>query len=275
MLKQALSNLLSESELSELYSGFDIVGDIAIIKIPDSLRVKKKLIGPIILQKLKPVKVVLMQSGPVSGEYRIRKLEHLAGEERTSTIYKEHSCTFLVDVTKAYFSPRLSTERLRIAKLVKEGERVLNMFAGIGIYSIIIAKVQLECEVISVEINPDAHRSAVENTRLNKVSQKVKPIAGDAREIIKSDNIGKFDRVLMPLPENASEFIGDAISALKPAGGWIHYYCHTQAKDKEDAISNSERELLERLQGRGKINYMKVVREVGPRWFQVVVDIKF
>ena len=273
MLKQTLSSLLSKNELSELYSGFDIVGDIAIIKIPDSLQAKKKLIGQAILQKLKPVKVVLM-GGPVSGEYRIRELEHIAGEERTSTIYKEHNCTFLVDVAKAYFSPRLSTERLRIAKLVKEGERVLNMFAGVGIYSIIIAKVQPKCEVISIEINPDAREGGIENIRVNKVGQKVKSMLGDAREVIKSGNIGKVDRVLMPLPERASEFLEDAISSLKPAGGWIHYYCHTYAENKEGAISNSEKDVLGRLQGRGKINDIKVVREVGPRWFQVVADIK-
>jgi len=275
MLKQALAGLLSQGELNELYSGFDIVGDIALIKIPDSLQAKRKLIGQTILQKIKPVKVVLMQSGPVSGEYRIRELEHIAGEDRTSTIYKEHSCTFLVDVAKAYFSPRLSTERLRISKLVKEGERVLNMFAGVGIYSIIIAKVQPKCGTVSIEINPDAHKSAIENAMINKVSQRVTAILGDAKEVIKNGGIGKFDRVLMPLPESAFEYLEDAVSALKASGGWIHYYSHTHALNKEGAIINSEKDLLERLQGRGKIKFTKVVREVGPKWFQVVTDIQF
>ena len=275
MLKQALAGLLSQGELNELYSGFDIVGDIALIKIPDSLQAKRKLIGQTILQKIKPVKVVLMQSGPVSGEYRIRELEHIAGEDRTSTIYKEHSCTFLVDVAKAYFSPRLSTERLRISKLVKEGERVLNMFAGVGIYSIIIAKVQPKCGTVSIEINPDAHKSAIENAIINKVSQRVTAILGDAKEVIKNGGIGKFDRVLMPLPESAFEYLEDAVSALKASGGWIHYYSHTHALNKEGATSNSEKDLLERLQGRGKIKFTKVVREVGPKWFQVVTDIQF
>ncbi|MCS4537308.1 MAG: class I SAM-dependent methyltransferase family protein [Thaumarchaeota archaeon] len=275
MLKQALAGLLSQGELNELYSGFDIVGDIALIKIPDSLQAKRKLIGQTILQKIKPVKVVLMQSGPVSGEYRIRELEHIAGEDRTSTIYKEHSCTFLVDVAKAYFSPRLSTERLRISKLVKEGERVLNMFAGVGIYSIIIAKVQPKCGTVSIEINPDAHKSAIENAMINKVSQRVTAILGDAKEVIKNGGIGKFDRVLMPLPESAFEYLENAISALKASGGWIHYYSHTHALNNEGAIINSEKDLLERLQGRGKIKFTKVVREVGPKWFQVVTDIQF
>ena len=275
MLKQALASLLSENEQNELYSGFDVVGDIAIIKIPNSLQGKKKLIGRTILQKMKPIKVVLMQRGPVTGEYRIRKLERIAGEDRTSTIYKEYSCIFLVDVAKAYFSPRLSTERLRIAKQVKEEERVLNMFAGVGIYSIIIAKMQPKCEVASIEINPDAHKSALENAIINKVSQRVKAVLGDAKEVIKNGSIGKFDRVLMPLPETASEYLRDAIFALKTSGGWIHYYCHMRAEDKESAINNSEKDLMKKLNGEGEIKFMKAVREVGPKWFQVVADIKF
>ena len=275
MLKQTLAGLLSENELSELHSGFDTVGDIAIIKVPDSLQVKKQLIGQTIIQKVKPVKVVLMQSGPIFGEYRIRPLEHIAGEERTSTIYKEHNCAFLIDVAKAYFSPRLSTERLRIAKLVKGDERVLNMFAGVGIYSIIIAKMQTKCEVVNIEINQDAYESTIENGKINKVGQRVKAVLGDAKEVIKNVSLGKFDRVLMPLPESASEYLDDAIFALKPSGGWIHYYCHTHAESKESALNNSEKDLLERLDGRGKISSTKVVREVGPKWFQVVADLQF
>jgi tRNA (guanine37-N1)-methyltransferase len=98
---------------------------------------------------------------------------------------------------------------------------------------------------------------------------------GDAKEVIKNGGIGKFDRVLMVLPESAFEYLEDAVSALKASGGWIHYYSHTHALNKEGAIINSEKDLLERLQGRGKIKFTKVVREVGPKWFQVVTDIQF
>ena len=141
-LKEVLTTVLSADELESLYSSFDTIGDIIIIKISDALRQKKRLIGQTILEYLKPVKVVLMQKGPVDGEFRTRDLEHLAGENRTTTIYKEQGCSFLVDVTKAYFSPRLSTERLRIANLVKPNERVLNMFAGVGAFSMVLAKAQ-------------------------------------------------------------------------------------------------------------------------------------
>ncbi len=272
-LKEALSNVLSAKELSNLYSSFDTIGDVIIIKIPDALQQKKRLIGQAILENLKPVKVVLMQKGPVSGEFRIRELEHLAGENRTTTIYKEHGCSFLVDVAKAYFSPRLSTERLRIANLVKPNERVLNMFAGVGAFSIVIAKAQPECKVVSIDVNPEAFRFAVENARINKVAGRVNTILGDAREIIKSSDLGKFTRVLMPLPESASEYLDKAIFAVEPSGGWIHYYTHMHSENEDKATEQVESDLRARLNTNHKINLVKIVREVGPRWFQVVADI--
>lgn len=274
-LKQHLSASLSVSELSRLYSGFDTIGDIAIIKIPDPLYPRKKLIGQAVLEKTNQIKVVLMQRGPVRGEFRTRELEHIAGEDRTSTVYKEHGCTFLVDVAKSYFSPRLSTERLRIAKLVQKGDRVLNMFAGVGAFSIVIAKAQPYCRVVNIEINQEAHRFAIENSRINKVGDRVKCVLGDARKIIKHGEIGKFSRVLMPLPERSSEFLEDAISSLDHTGGWIHFYTHVHASDQREALTEASGNLHAKLEDRGKVEWAKVVREVGPRFYQVVVDIIF
>ena len=179
----------------------------------------------------------------------------------------------MVDVTKAYFSPRLSTERLRIANLVKPNERVLNMFAGVGAFSIVLAKAQSECKVVSIDVNPEAHRFAVENARINKVAGRVNTILGDVREIIKSDDLGKFTRVLMPLPESASDYLDDAISVTEPPGGWIHYYTHVHSENKNKAAERVKSDLYARLDANCEINLVKVVREVGPRWFQVVADI--
>ena len=104
MLKNMLSNILSPSEVSHVYSAFDQIGDIVIIKIPDSLLSKKKLIADMILAHVKTAKVVFAQVSPVKGDYRVRNLEFVAGENRTTTEYKEHGCRFRVDVAKTYFS---------------------------------------------------------------------------------------------------------------------------------------------------------------------------
>src|SRR5207245_7358775 len=147
--------ILSEKEIEDLFGAFDQVGHIIILKIQDSLVPKKKTIGKVLLEKVKTAKSVFYQSSPVSGDFRTRKLELLAGEDNTQTEYKEHGCRFKVDVEKTFFSPRLSTERQRIADLISDGETVINMFGGIGMFSIVAAR-RKKCHVYNIDINPFA-----------------------------------------------------------------------------------------------------------------------
>jgi tRNA (guanine37-N1)-methyltransferase len=150
-------------------------------------------------------------------------VEVLAGEKRTDTVHKEADRAYKVDVTKAYFSPRLGTERMRVAKQVKEGERVLVMFAGIGPYPILISKKAKPKEVYAIELNPAAVGYMKENIKLNKVD--VKAILGDVKA--ETPKLGKFDRIVMPLPKDAGNFLDVALPALKK-GGTIHYYTFTR-----------------------------------------------
>ena len=212
MLKEAVSGILSEKEVSELYGAFDQIGDIIIIRIPDSLILKKRTIGEILLQKVKTAKSVFYQSSPVEGDFRIRSLELLAGEDKTETEYKEHGCRFRVDVKKAFFSPRLSTERERIANLINDGETVINMFGGVGMFSIIAAK-KKKCNIYNIDINPDAIELCKKSIRLNKLKGQVETIVGDASKIIEEGLADKGDRILMLLPERSDEFLDSAIKA--------------------------------------------------------------
>ena len=120
MLKRVLQDVLSEEENEQLISAFDQIGDIIIVRIPDSLVSKKQIIGKTLLEQVSTANSIFYQSSPVEGDYRTRKLEVIAGEDKTQTEYKENGCRFIVDVEKAFFSPRLSTERERIAGLVKD-----------------------------------------------------------------------------------------------------------------------------------------------------------
>jgi tRNA (guanine37-N1)-methyltransferase len=271
MLKQALKGVLSESEINDVFSSFDIIGDIVIIKIPDSMYKRKQVIADAILSKVKPVKSVFMQSSPVQGDFRVRDVEHIAGENRTLTIYKEHNCRFKVDVSKVYFSPRLSTERERIAALVKDGEVIVNMFAGICTFSIIIAK-KHKCKIYSIDVNPDAYSLCVENVKLNKVTESVIPMLGDAKEIIMKELKGKADRVLMPLPERAKEYLEYAVMALKEKGV-IHYFTHVHSDSRKLALDVCKEELANVMKAKYEINGTRIVREVGPRFYQVVADV--
>jgi tRNA (guanine37-N1)-methyltransferase len=203
-------------------------------------------------------------------------LTHIAGKKGRRTTHRESGCFFSVDVERCYFSPRLSHERSRIASLVKPGETIVNMFAGVGCFSIIIAKHVDAVRVFSVDVNPTAIRFLTDNVRLNRVYDKVIPIFGDSREVVESRLRHEADRVLMPLPEKALKYLPTALLALKPSGGWVHYYDFEHARKSEDPIEKTKSKVAEKL-ARLRVPYefpfSRVVRTVGPNWYQVVLDI--
>jgi len=272
MLKRALESVLSEKESAEIFSAFDQIGDIIIVRIPDLLLGKKEIIGKTLLEQIKNANTVFYQSSPVEGDFRIRDLEILAGENKTQTEYKEFGCRFIVDVEKVFFSPRLSTERNRIADLVEDGETVINMFGGIGMFSIMAAK-KKKCTVYNIDINPDAAKLCEKNISLNKLAGNVISLHGDATQIINEELKGKGDRVLMLLPERSDEFLDSAISAAKK-NGIIHYYSHIHADKKTLAPKLSEKHFLEITPVKSEILYSRMVRAVGPRYYQTVVDAR-
>ena len=272
MLKKALQGVLTEKEGNELISSFDQVGEIIIVRIPDSLLSKKGIIGEALLKEVKVARSVFYQSSDVEGDYRTRNLEILAGTDNTETEYKEFGCRFRVDVKNAFFSPRLSTERERIAGLVQEGETVTNMFAGVGMFSVMAAKKKV-CTVYSLDINPVASRLCEVNIGLNKMAGEVISINGDASEIIRERLVDKTDRTLMLLPERSDEFLESATSTTRD-GGTIHYYSHIHADKKGDAGRLSEEHYLKVAQVKSEILGSKIVRPVGPRYYQTVVDVK-
>ncbi len=272
MLKKTLEDVLSEKESEELFSAFDQVGDIIIIRIPDSLLSKKEIIGKTLLEQVKTAKSVFYQSSSVEGDFRTRDLEILAGENKTETEYKELGCRFIVDVKKAFFSPRLSTERDRISDLVQEGETVINMFGGIGMFSIIVAK-RKKCTVYNIDINPIAAKLCEKNIELNRLAGKVISIHGDAAKIVEEELKDKGDRVLMLLPERSDEFLDSAILTAKN-NGIIHYYSHIHADEKSKAAKLSEKHYSEITPVKSNILDSKIVRAVGPRYYQTVVDVR-
>ena len=226
---------------------------------------------------MKNVKTVFSQTSPVKGEHRTRTLTLLAGENKTVTKYKEAGCIFSVDLEKCYFSPRLKHERLRIASQVSPGETVINMFSGVGCFSILIAKTIAASKVYSIDVNPIAFQFMQENVRINRVFGRVQPMLGDAKEIVQTRLQGVADRVLMPLPEKALEYLPTAISALKKSGGWIHYYDFEHAPGKEDPREKTEQKVAGKLDSLG-VKYMfacsRIIRPTGPNWYQTVLDIQ-
>lgn len=229
-----------------------------------------------IMETNRHLKTVLVQLGPVVGDFRLRQLMHAAGEKKTVTLHKESGCSFAVDVCKCYFSPRLSYERSRIARLVKPCETIINMFAGVGCFSIVIAKRERAVKVFSIDINPEAIYFMKKNVCLNRVYPQVIPIVGESKEIVDVQFQGSADRVLMPLPEKAFEYLASAVSSLKSSGGWIHYYDFVHACKHEDPAGKAKAKVIKKLSKLNvpfEIPFSRVVRPTGPNWYQVVLDI--
>jgi len=276
-LKTLLLEVIPPEEASNIYNSYDIVGDIAIIRLTEKSKKYSQIIAETIMKVHKNVKTVLAQTSPIHGDYRLRKLKHIAGEKRTTTVHKESGCLFSVDVEKCYFSPRLFYERMRIAKLVKNGETIVNMFAGVGCFSLVIAKHSNASKIYSIDINPTAVQYMKENVRLNRAFGKVITIEGDSKEIIKKMLHNIANRVLMPLPEKAFEYLPYAILALQNGEGWIHYYDFEHADGREGAVEKAKVKVSKRLEELGvqfEIPFGRIVRTTGPNWYQIVLDIK-
>jgi len=276
-LKSILKGKLRSHELDDVIKSYDVIGDTAIIRVPENLKPQNAIIGEAILQTHKHVKTVLRQASAVSGDFRLRQLEWIAGEKKTETLYKEFGCVFRVDLDECYFSPRLSFERMRITRLVQPRETVLNMFAGVGSFSILMAKYGGAETVYSIDVNPSAVKFMQENIRLNRVQGRVVPILGDSKQVIIEHLKSRVDRVVMPLPEKAYEYLDYAIMALKPNGGWIHYYDLEHASKGENPMEKVRVKISKKLQKLGVdfiVSFGRVVRPTGPNWHQVVLDVR-
>ncbi len=277
LLRRIAARVLGPEKAGRVWSRLDIVGDIAVVKAaPGSLSVEElRMIAEELLRELPYVRSVWLAASPVRGSHKVRRLVHLAGEERTETVYVEHGCRFKVDIARVFVTPRLNYEHARVAGLVRPGEVVVNMFAGAGLFSVIIACKARPRRVYSIDINPAAYEYMKVNARLNRVEDVVVPILGDAAEVVSSRLRGVADRVLMPLPDLALEYLPHAVGALR-GRGVIHVYLHVRAPKGSDPLALSTGMVSSRLDHLGvlyRIAGVRRVRPVGPRTLQTVVDV--
>ena len=273
-LEEALAGLMPSDLLSKLPRSFDVVGDIAILELDSELAGFERKISEAIMEVHPNVRAVFAKSGEVSGPERVRPLRYVAGENRTRTIHREQGCVFNVDLSKVFFSPRLSTEHQRVALLVEKCERVIDMFAGVGPFSILIARRVGDVRVEAIDANPQAIELVRENVRANKVGSKVYTHLGDARNIVRDELARTASRVIMNHPSASKDFISDACTALQPSGGIIHYYTFAGENWEKD----SRLEIESGVEASGyvpeRVLGVHRVREVSPMKWQVSVDLR-
>lgn len=247
----------------KLPHSYDIIGDILIFEIKEKLSPKEeKDIANELLKLNKNIKVVAKRASIHEGKYRTRKIKILAGENRKETIHKENGIRIKLDVEKCYFSPRSSQERLRIAKLVKKNEDVLVLFSGVCPYNLVISKHSKARLIYGVEINPIAHKYALENVRINKCTN-IHLIKGDVTKEVPKLN-KKFDRIIMPLPKESKSYLNLTLKYLKNKGT-IHLYLFSEEKDFNKLKKEYSKKFKVKLTKCGTY---------GPRIWRVCLDLK-
>jgi len=275
-LKEILDKLgLKRNQINAITS-YDTVGTIAILKITKDLEPYEKKIANAMLETNPQLETIVKKVKEHHGVYRVQSVKFIAGKRKLTTLVKEAGAIFKVKVGDMFFSPRLSFERLRISDMIRPKTNVCVFFAGVAPFSILVAKRQpLVNKVLSVELNPKAHKAALENIKLNKVETKVEAVCADVNKY--ADKITDWaDYCVMPLPKTSDNFLEAAFTVVKKGKetGLISLYKFVPSDKPYD-------DLLKELQGFAKSKGYKLkvvskrqVRDYSAKVIQVVVDFK-
>jgi tRNA (guanine37-N1)-methyltransferase len=271
-LREALKGKLSKKEMEHLITSFDSLGDIAVIQVSKELEKKAGLIGEELLKLNKHFKTVCMVSGKHSGLFRAQPVKVVAGKRNKKALYKENRCSFLVHLGRVFFSPRLCTERQRISELIKGNEVIGAFFAGVGPFPIVFARLTGMKKAYAVELNPEAYKGLLHNIGLNKCQAKVEAILGDVKKVVPKRLLGKCDRVVMPLPKGGENFLKEAMLALKPRGGIVHFYRFVEREKGSEQPLKEIKEAAKELGFETRILRKKKVRSFSASKEQLVID---
>ncbi len=252
--------------------GLDIIGNIAIVKFDRESKLSdKKRLGGGLLKENKSLTTILEKSGKFKGRLRKLKTKYIAGLDSREALYKENACVFRLNVDACYFSPRLSGERLEIAKKVKSGENVLVMFSGVAPYPVVIAKHSRAKKILGIELSKECNKYALQNIKRNKLQDKVEIIRGDVRKIVPKAK-EKFDRIVMPRPNLKDSFLDIAFKKIKK-NGIMHYYGFYLESE-----SGKLKELINEEAGKAgkRIRILKVKKagDIGMKKYRYRADFK-
>lgn len=266
-LATLLKDHLTPEELAALPRGWQIIGEVALVHIPPVLEAKKALIAEGLL-KLYPRCKTVMETHRIAGEYRQPMFERISGDG-TETLHKENYVVYKLDVAKIMFSQGNFFERRRMGTVGK-GERVVDMFAGIGYFTLPMAVHARPGKILAIELNPESYWYLCENVRLNHVEDVVEPVLGDCREKAPE---GWADRAIMGYVGTTQEYLPWGIRTLKP-GGILHYHETTPDKLVFDRPVQNIKDAAKE-QGRSAEILEKIkVKKYSPGVWHVVVDAR-
>ncbi|TFF88100.1 MAG: hypothetical protein EU550_01935 [Promethearchaeota archaeon] len=283
-IQNALEGEIPNKYFQFIPKSFDVVGEIAIIEfnkdiqdIEESSKLKCEIAKALTLVN-KNITTVFEKASGIRGNYRRRQLNLLCGEETYETEYKENNCNFKLDIRKTFFTPRMVNERLRISSLkYKENELIFDLFAGVGTFSIQIARLH-NVNIYAFDINPYAYSYLYQNIRANKSKGKVFPFNLNVKNLIVDKNIlnffkNKIDRVIMNLPETSLNFMDVTCTLLKKNSGILHLYQFCEKENSiEIALGKLESILLKYQYKITKVFNKKVVKAYSPSHDMIGID---
>jgi len=277
LLKEKLKASLTKDEIEKLPAGFQRIGDIIILNLDDSLVRYSGRIGEAVLELFPSVRSVCRKTGIITGEFREPQIEVIAGSEDTVTTHIERGCKYRFDVRKVMFAKGNVVERSRIAKQVRDGEIIVDMFAGLGYFSVPIGVLSKPEKVYSIELNPVSYSFLCENLKINHI-RSIEAINGDCKE--EAEKLAKAgvkaDRVLMGYLPPPKEFLPWAFKVIKH-DGILHYEDIVRVgKEKEDVarVVSEVESVGSRAGFEVKLVLSRKVKSYGPKTEHWVFDFE-
>ena len=266
---EQLRPVLSEEQIMNLPSKWEKIGDVLIITIEKELQPIEEEVAKVYADVLS-CKSVLKDEGGISGLFREPKVSLIYGNEDTITIHKENKILFKLDPKQIMFSSGNMDERKRMAELVGSGEIVVDLFAGIGYFSLPIAVHAHPKKVYSCEINPIAFSFLKENILLNKVSGRVTPLFGNNRDVAPCD---VADRVIMGYFNDTKMFLPVALDCLHDQKGVIHFHGTFPDKTVPDVPLRLIQQAAETVKRRAHVQHVQHVKSFAPGISHYVLDV--
>jgi len=268
-IKESLAKEIPLYLTSKIPDKWEKVGDVGIVKLHPDLKKYSKLVGERYAEILR-CKTILNDIGGIKGEYREPKTKIIYGSNDTETVHKENGIRFKLDPQKIMFSSGNMDERVRMATISNENEMVVDLFAGIGYFTLPMAVYSKPKNVFACEVNPTAYNYLCENITLNNVSNIVEPLKGDNRKVAPK-NIA--DRVIMGYFGNTYKFLPNAFKCLKDCKGVIHYHDKFSEKQVPYLPSKYVKRLVEKYDRRIELFDYRIVKSYAPGINHYVFDI--
>src|SRR3989344_6443766 len=265
-----LEKNLNESKMKILPASCRFIGRVVILKLPRQLLKKKKTIGQAVLKLFPYMRTVCVEK-KISGLSREPKIEVIAGQKKTETILTEHGCRLILDPAKVMFSVGNKFEKEMLMKICKRGETIVDMFAGIGYWTIPIAKFCGPKKIVAIDKNKTAVEYLRRNCVLNKVQNKVQILRGDCKDFSHILEL-KADRIIMGWIFETEKFLP---AALQIAGKKCAIHFHRILHPSElPALKKKILRIAKKQKCKIKFSALREVKTYSPRQRHYVIDFQ-